>query len=200
MRNLDYLMSHPLDVLVEKTPASQALARKLVTTNDLLRLKVIARLHARGLPPQFSWTDLLQESFARVLDGSRRQPEGLSIVPFLAGVMRSIKTEYWRRARREARQLPKLLAELDIDEAHGGEPRTPLPTPERSLMALDELAAIDRLFAHDRQALLVIASLAEGKSPEEICKEHQLSKTDYDSTRKRIRRVLLREGLRSAQP
>ena len=67
-------------------------------------------------------------------------------------------------------------------------------------MALDELAAIDRLFADDRQALQVIASLAEGKSPEEICKEHQLSKTDYDSTRKRIRRVLLREGLRSAQP
>ena len=193
-------MSDPLDVLVEKTPASLALARKLVTANDLLRLKVIARLHARGLPPQFSWTDLLQESFARVLDGSRRQPEGLPIVPFLAGVMRSIKTEYWRRARREARQLPKLLAELDIDEAHGGEPRTPLPTPERSLMALDELAAIDRLFADDRQSLLVIAGLAEGRSPEEICTEHQLSKTDYDSTRKRIRRVLLREGLRSAQP
>jgi RNA polymerase sigma factor (sigma-70 family) len=200
MRNLDYLMSHPFDVLFEKTPASQALARKLVTANDLLRLKVIARLHARGLPPQFSWTDLLQESFARVLGGSRRQPEGLPFVPFLAGVMRSIKTEYWRRARREARQLPKLLAELDIDEAHGGEPSTPLPTPERSLMALDELAAIDRLFADDRQALLVIASLAEGRSPEEICKEHQLSKTDYDSTRKRIRRILLREGLRSAQP
>jgi hypothetical protein len=96
--------------------------------------------------------------------------------------------------------LPKLLAELDIDEAHGGEPRTPLPTPERSLMALDELAAIDRLFADDHRALLVIASLAEGKSPEEICTEHQLSKTDYDSTRKRIRRVLLREGLRSPQP
>jgi len=186
--------------LCERTPASQALARKLVTESDLLRLKVIARLHARGLPPQFSWTDLLQESFARVLDGSRRQPGGVAFVPFLAGVMRSIKTEYWRRARREARQLPKLLAELDIDEAHGGEPRTPLPTPERNLIALDELAAIDRLFADDSQALLVIAGLAEGKSPEEICNDHQLSKTDYDSTRKRIRRALLREGLRWAQP
>src|ERR1700758_4403412 len=113
MRNLDYLMSEPFAALLEKPPASLPLARKLVTANDLLRLKVIARLHARGLPPQFSWTDLLQESFARVLDGSRRQPEGLPMVPFLGGVMRSIKTQYWRRARREARQLPKLLAELD---------------------------------------------------------------------------------------
>jgi DNA-directed RNA polymerase specialized sigma24 family protein len=200
MSSLEYLMQFPFDGLCKKTPASQALARKLVTESDLLRLKVIARLHARGLPPQFSWTDLLQEAFARVLAGSRRQPQGLPIVPFLAGVIRSIKTEYWRRARREARQLPKLLAELGIDEAHGGEPRTPLPTPERSLIAQDELAAIDRLFADDSQALRVIAGIAEGRSPEEICKEHQLSKTDYDSTRKRIRRLLLREGLRSPQP
>jgi RNA polymerase sigma-70 factor (ECF subfamily) len=199
MRNLDYLMQFPFAALCETTPASQALARKLVTASDLLRLKVIARLHARGLPPQFSWTDLLQEAFARVLDGSRRQPEGLPFVPFLAGVMRSIKTEYWRRARREARQLPKLLAELDIDEARG-EAHTPLPTPERSLIALDALAAIDRLFADDRHALQVIAGLAEGRSPEEIRTQQQLSKTDYDSTRKRIRRVLLREGLRWAQP
>jgi DNA-directed RNA polymerase specialized sigma24 family protein len=200
MRSLDYLKQFPFDALCEKTPAAQALARKMVTESDLLRLKVIARLHARGLPRQFSWTDLLQEAFTRVLDGSRRQPEGLPIVPFLAGVMRSIKTEYWRRARREARQLPKLLAELDFDEAHGSEPRTPLPTPERSLIAQDELATIDRLFADDGQALRVIAGLAEGRSPEEICKEHQLTKTDYDSTRKRIRSVLLREGLRWAQP
>jgi RNA polymerase sigma factor (sigma-70 family) len=200
MHSLDYLKMFPFDALYEKTPASQALARKLVTESDLLRLKVIARLHGRGLPPQFSWTDLLQEAFARVLDGSRRQPEGLPFVPFLAGVMRSIKTEYWRRARREARQLPKLFADLDLDETRGGEPSNPAPTPERSLIAQDELAAIDRLFADDGQALRVIAGLAEGRSPEEICKEHQLSKTDYDSTRKRIRRVLLREGLRSPQP
>ena len=192
-------MQFPLDAFCEKTPASQALARKLVTESDLLRLKVIARLHARGLPPQFSWTDLLQEAFARVLDGSRRQPEELPFVPFLAGVMRSIKTEYWRRARREARQLPKLLAELDIDEARG-EAHTPLPTPERNLIALDALAAIDRLFADDSRALQVIAGMAEGKSPDEICKQQQISKTDYDSTRKRIRRVLFREGLRWPQP
>jgi RNA polymerase sigma-70 factor (ECF subfamily) len=114
--------------------------------------------------------------------------------------MRSIKTEYWRRARREARQLPKLLADLASDDAVGTEPRSAVPTPERSLIAQDELAAIDRLFADDNQALCVIAGLAEGRSPEEICKQHQLSKTDYDSTRKRIRRVLLREGLRSPQP
>jgi DNA-directed RNA polymerase specialized sigma24 family protein len=181
-------LSLAFDALCEKTPAARALDLHLVTESDLLRLKVIARLHARGLPPEVSWTDLLQEAFARVLDGSRRQPEGLAIVPFLAGVMRSIKAEHWRRARRQARELPKLLAD------------TPTPGPEGSLIAFQELNAINQLFADDAQATRVIAGLAEGRSPEEICTTHHLSKTDYDSTRKRIRRVLLREGLRSLQP
>jgi RNA polymerase sigma-70 factor (ECF subfamily) len=175
-------------VVIEKTPAAEALDRNLVTQSDLLRLKVLARLHARGLPPQVGWADLLQEAFARVLDGSRRQPEGLPIVPFVAGIMRSIKAGHWRRARREARQLPKLQA------------TDPVPNPERELIALQELALINKLFAADSQALALIAGLADGCSPEEICAANSMSKTDYDSTRRRIRRILLREGLRSPQP
>src|SRR5687768_4070956 len=88
---------------VSRTPAGLALDAKLVTEADLLRLKVIARLHARGLPPHVGWGDLLQEAFTRVLDGSRRQPEGVPMVAFLAGVMRSIKEQHWRQARRGAR-------------------------------------------------------------------------------------------------
>src|SRR6185312_11601971 len=90
--------------LTSRTPARAALDAKLVTVADLLRLKVIARLYARGLPAHIGWTDLLQEAFTRVLDGSRRLPEGVPMVAFLAGVMRSIKEQYWRQARREARQ------------------------------------------------------------------------------------------------
>jgi DNA-directed RNA polymerase specialized sigma24 family protein len=185
---------------VWRTPAAQALALKLVTEADLLRLKVIARLHARGLPPEMDWSDLLQEAFARVLDGSRRQPDGLPMVIFLAGVMRSMKTEHWRRAREKARQLPKLLADLGATDAPGGEPRDPAPDPERSLIAIQELIAITQLFAEDAQARRVIAGLAEERSPAEIRASYDMSETDYDSTRKRMRRVLLREGLRVPPP
>ena len=65
---------------------------------------------------------------------------------------------------------------------------------------MQELALIEQLFADDARALQVILGLAEGRSPEEICANYAISKTDYDSTRKRIRRVLLREGLRLPQP
>jgi RNA polymerase sigma-70 factor (ECF subfamily) len=191
---------HPLphyDVICEKTPAEQALALQLVTETDLLRLKAIARLHARGLPSDVSWSDLLQEAFTRVLDGSRRQPEGLPVLPFLAGVMRSIKAEHGRRAHREAMRLPKLLADTETVDVPEGEALDPAPNVERRLAAMQELEVIHQLFADDPQARQVIAGLAEEHSPEEICKRCAMSKTDYDSTRRRMRRLLLREGLRS---
>lgn len=180
---------------VPKTPAAQALALKLVTEMDLLRLKAVARLYARGLPAEVGWTDLLQEAFARVLDGSRNCPDGLPMVVFLAGVMRSIRTEYCRRAHRLGAQLPQMLAELDLG-GPASEASDPTPDPERSLIAMQQLAEIDRLFAADARALQIIEGLFEGWSPEQIRARYDMSKTEYDSTRKRMRRALLREGLR----
>jgi len=187
-------MQLPRDV--PRTPAAHALALQLVTKMDLLRLKSVARLHARGLPPEVGWTDLLQEAFARVLDGSRQSPEGVPMVAFLAGVMRSIRSEYCRRARRAAARLPQMLAELDLAgsaEAEAGDPR---PDPERSLIAMQQLARIQRLFADDPRALQVIGGLFEGWSPEQIRARYDMSRTEYDSTRRRLRRALLKEGLR----
>jgi DNA-directed RNA polymerase specialized sigma24 family protein len=191
---LEQIMKVPQDL--PKTPAAQALAQKLVTELDLLRLKAIARLHARGLPPEVGWSDLLQEAFARVLDGSRKCPEGVPMVAFLAGVMRSIRTEHCRRARRIAVRLPQMLVELDLSGGPEAEAGDPMPDPERSLIALQQLGEIERLFADDPRALQIIEGLFEGWSPEQFRARFDMPKTEYDSTRKRMRRVLLREGLR----
>lgn len=179
-----------------ETPAAQALALKLVTPMDLLRLKAIARLHARGLPPEVDWSDLLQEAFARLLGGSRTRPEGLPMVTFLAGVMRSIRTEHCRRARRAAARLPQMLNSLELARSMEYEAGDPAPDPERSLIAMEQLAGIHRLFLDDVQALRIMEGLFEGWSPEQIRTRYDMSKTDYDSTRRRMRRALLREGLR----
>lgn len=193
--NLKHIMQVPQEL--PRTPAAQALALQLVTEMDLLRLKAVARLHARGLPPEVGWTDLLQEAITRVLDGSRKCPEGLPMVAFLAGVMRSIRTEHCRRARRVGARLPYMLAELDPAGDVDNEAGDPSPDPERSLIAMQQLAEIDRLFAGDLRALQIIEGLFEGWSPEQIRARYDMSKTEYDSTRRRMRRVLLREGLRS---
>ena len=67
--------------LVDKrilTPAQAALALELIDQMDLLRLKSIARMYARGLPPEVAWDDTLQEALTRVIAGSRQRPEGVT--------------------------------------------------------------------------------------------------------------------------
>jgi len=125
-----------------------------------------------------TWDDLLQEAITRVLVGSRRQPDGVTMVAFLVGIMRS-------RVRIDQHRDPS--RELALSD--------PTHDPERSLMAREELAAIERLFAGDLAALQIIAGLAEGRSAAQIRAAAVISKTDYDSARKRMRRALLREGL-----
>lgn len=176
-------------------PAESALALRLITEMELLRLKTIAKLHARGLPPDVGWEDLLQEALTRVLIGARLPPENVPIVAFLAGIMRSLKSEHWRRATHQSGRLQTLRIDQAGDAARDVELRDPAPTPERSLSARQELTAIKQLFADDSVALKIIAGLADDLSAEQIRSAHAISRTDYDSARKRMRRTLLREGL-----
>ena len=195
------LTSWPKDFdLVPKTPAGRALESRLVTETDLVRLKVIAQLHARGLPPDIGWADLLQEAFTRVLEGSRRKPDGVPMVAFLAGVMRSLRDQYWRQARKWSRQMPRLLADLEVADVNENELLDPAPNPERRAMAMQAIEAMTQIFSDDVQAQQIIAGLFDGRSPEETCTAYSMSKTDYDSTRRRMRRTLVRAGLRLPQP
>jgi DNA-directed RNA polymerase specialized sigma24 family protein len=169
-------------------PTQRALGLNLVTKTELLRLKAIARMHARGLPPDVGWEDLLQESVTRVLLGSRQRPEGVTTVAFYAGVMRSLKSEHWRRIRSAGRaESPGEDAELELRDA--------APDPERAASVRQELAVIERLFAEDPVVLQIIAGLGAGLAAEQIRSTHRISKTEYDSARKRMRRALLRQGL-----
>ena len=183
------------ELIPVQPPADRALALQLVTNCDLLRLKVIARLHGRSLPPDVSWADLLQEAFARVLDGSRTIPPDVPPVAFLAGVMRSIKAEHWRRRRRATEQQPVLATEYQIVAPETAEACDPQPDPERWLIAAQQLEAIGLLFAQDPMALQIISGLGDGLTAEEIRRTLGLSKTNYDSARKRMRRTLIRAGL-----
>jgi DNA-directed RNA polymerase specialized sigma24 family protein len=188
---------HPIPPLVDKRilrPAQAALALELVSKLDLLRLKTIARIYARGLPPVGVWEDLLQEAITRVLTGSRRRPEGLTMVAFVAGILRSLRAHYWRRARRQPRDN-KLRIQQQGEESFALDLVDPTPGPERALEARQQLALIKLLFADDPTALKIIDGLGEGLSAEQIRRSAGLSKTDYDSARRRMRRTVLREGL-----
>jgi RNA polymerase sigma-70 factor (ECF subfamily) len=178
--------------------AETALALKLISRMDFLRLKTIARWHARGLPPDVGWDDLLQEALTRVMVGSRRKPEGVPMVAFLAGIMRSLRAEHWRRVR-GAPGAPEPLRIDTRDLSRAAALRDPAADLERALIAREQLDAIQQLFAGDPPALRILAGLAEGHSAAQIRAALKISKTEYDSTRKRMRRALLREGLTCEQ-
>ncbi len=180
-------------VTVGNTTVDTMCAIRALSDVDLLRLKAIARVWARGLPGGVGWTDVLNEAIARVLDGSRRWPPGVPLLAFLSGVMRSICDDHWRRARRDL----ELLVQWDdfVDLSAPDEEAQSAPDPERVLAAGQALAAIDRLFAGDAPVLKIIAGLADGLTAKEICRAYGMSECEYDTTRKRMRRAILRSGL-----
>ncbi|MGY3610892.1 MULTISPECIES: RNA polymerase sigma factor [unclassified Bradyrhizobium] len=158
---------------------------------ELVRLKALARLWSRDLPGGLGWSDILHEAIARVLDGSRPWPPEVPILAFLSGVMRSICNDHWRRARLEQR----LLVSRDDPEQRSwpSEQADEVPDPERVLAAAQALANVYRLFEADPPALKIIAGMADGLAAREICKVHDMSELDYDTTRRRMRRALLRD-------
>lgn len=176
-------------------PAQTALALDLISRMDLLRLKAIARVYARGLPPEVTWEDLLQEALTRIIAGSRRRPHGLTMVAFVAGILRSLRAEHWRRATHRSGSKGTLRIDHESDDSLALALSDPAAGPEQALSARQELLAIRQLFANDPVATSLIEGLGAGLSADEIRRSMGLTRTDYDSARKRIRRVLLREGL-----
>lgn len=188
----------PLPPLVDPRiirPTETALALGLVTELQLLRLKTLARWYSRGLPPDMTWEDLLQEALTRIIVGKRQVPDGVAIVAFIAGVMRSLRSEHWQRAKKSLAQGRRRTDNHPTAARHDTELIDPTPGPEHALIAQQELAAIRNLFADDAQALMILDGLARDLTPEEIRRAAGLSEIDYASARKRMRRVLLREGL-----
>jgi DNA-directed RNA polymerase specialized sigma24 family protein len=176
-------------------PRDVGAALEALSDDDLLRLRALARLRARGLPGGVAWSDLLHEAVLRALEGTRRWPPGVPLLAFLAGIMRSLCDEQWRRRRRES-ALPQpgdTMAATLVDTA-------PEIDPERVYAASEALAAVDRLFVSDAVALKVIAGLTNGLGAEEIQRHYGLSAVEYDTARRRMRRTLLRHGLAWAWP
>jgi DNA-directed RNA polymerase specialized sigma24 family protein len=175
------------------SPADMAAAIRSLPNTDLLRLCALARLRARALPQGVTWADLLNEAVLRALDGSRRCPPDVPVVAFLAGIMRSLCNDYWRRSRQEGSVMLAL---------HSGDGLAPqwsgaalVADPERTYAAAQALAAIDRLFAADPLALKIVAGLSGGMSAAEIRRHFCLTEVEYDTIRRRMRRALLRQGM-----
>jgi RNA polymerase sigma-70 factor (ECF subfamily) len=180
-------MLHPVrsDTAAASANAStEAVARALaaLTSSDLVRLKRLAQLRARLLPG-LEWDELLNEALLRALDGSRRWPDGVPLLAFIAGIMRSLVDGRVHERRR--------LAERTLA---GGETRVVAP-PDARLHARQCLAAIARFFAGDPDVLAFIGALAQQYLGGPDRPAPRLSQKRREAARKGLARAILRGQL-----
>jgi len=152
---------------------------------DTHRLKKIAWAYAAqcDLGPD----ELLQEAVTRALKGSRRCPRHIKVVPFLAQVMRSLRSDENKTQDRK----PDILSFSGSPEAEF-DPPDPSPTPEElwySQQRVKELwDEIHAVFRDDELAIDILEYRTEGYEAEEIRKDLGLDQTTYDSKLRFIRR------------
>jgi RNA polymerase sigma-70 factor (ECF subfamily) len=141
---------------------------------DQMRLKKIARIIAglmlRRTP--YDHDDLRQEAFDRVLSGRRVWPRGAPVGKFLAGVMKSIASEWKKKSK------PHELV---------GDPADPRCGVSQ-VMALIDMKKIVAKFDDDPEAQKILFLLMQEVRGEELQWSSGLGKVEYESKRKKIRR------------
>lgn len=151
-----------------------ALEQLLRNTPDMLRLEKISRLYARGLQPT-EGMDLLNEAFARALEGKRRWPRNVPIVAFLAQVMRGLASDIRDSLPTKANPAVDLF-----DDSCEGE-----------LNIIELIKEIMAIFKDDEEALSVLEYRIQSYSPKEVQDFLNMTPTQYGTILKRIRRKWL---------
>src|SRR5262245_5136072 len=123
--------------------------------------------------------ELVQEALYRVLAGARDWPRGLEKLRFLAGVIKSIAGDQKRALNRNVLPLTGEMEEVIGDK--GAE--------ERGIMArIDVIRITTVIFKDDPIAQKMVIGMADGARGEDLEQASGLSRTEYESKRKKMRR------------
>lgn len=164
------------------------------------RLRKIAAVLAAG--GRGKEDELLQETILRVLDGGRPWPQEVPLMPFLAGVMKSVahgeRAKVTRSPARRAASLYDGSGALVIDMADVG------PNPEEALA--EEQAAgrlrqrVSAAFEDDFDAQMLVEGMLDGLEGEPLRALTGLDTTAYASKRRLVRRRLSKLQAEGGQP
>lgn len=156
-----------------------------LTDADYTKLMIIAKCFARArlrgtvVEPQ----DLLQEAVVKTLAGQRRWNKRVSIIRHLDRVMESDAGHF-----AEKRALVSMEEMTDVP--HAGLRDSDDEGPD----AQEKLECVRELFEGDTATLRLLSLKGEGESPAAIRTAMGLSKTQYETILKRIRRRLVRHS------
>ncbi len=161
------------------------------------RLEGIGRA-AEGYEPE----DLLSEAVTRTLEGDRKwNKTAVDMVGHLIGVMKSLSSHMAESVG--IRKVSTYLESEVTQVTEGGDVVNPVehhpssrPGPDRILEAHQRVECIEQAFIEDKEVSQVIEALREGFSGPETQELLGISKTEYETRMKRMRRKasILDEG------
>jgi hypothetical protein len=196
------------------TAAEVMAAIESLSAEEFRRLKKAARYRIRGLgrPAQHrDYEDLLGEALASTLKGAEGGTEGrkwakdrVRFVKHLLEAMRSIANhwkESWERSGAECEEPDWLTAKEDEEGSvrrATERARDRRADTHRSCSAKQLLEELDKYFAADEDALLVIEARIEGMTVPEMIAGLKLSEKRVNAAHQRIRYCMETKGWTSA--
>jgi hypothetical protein len=190
--------NYPIRPPVFATRADVDAAIEALSPADERRIEKTSRYYIRGLGKltrSRSYKELQQDAITAIYigaedaDAGRHWPKNeVSFVKFFIRTMESTVSHWADEAKRE------VLDSETVAETEDGETRTllsqtpdPTPSPERELIAKEEVAQIVGVFNDDSEAWVVLEAWKLGMKGPEIMRDYGLSEKTYEAARKRIR-------------
>ena len=169
-----------------------------LTTSEWNRLHKAARSSLFGTG--FSdVNDLLNETFSRILNGSRNWRSDVPFVTFIINAMKSVadgdRNLIYRNEEILATDLPNNAPDLDRDpmERFGNKslsPETVIATEIDRVLAEEDLKIIEGHFKGNEAVEWVLMGIEDEMSASEIIEMSGMTKTQYESARKSLLRGL----------
>ena len=185
--------------------ASQAKVREALTSltdMEMAHLRYRAKFWAGSLGRHAAgrdWEDLLNEALTRLLSGQRSWNPEIGIVQVIDQAMRSIRSSWSEKGERSGVEALVSVAPTDAADDEGRVTVVPATESPESLAADRELIdQIQQLFADDEDAQTVLTGYDLGMKGPELLEVSGLSRKEFEAARRRIRRGIVREGLKNA--
>ena len=160
---------------------------EVLPDKEMNRLRLIA--YKFSTVSRLETDDFLQEAYARTLEGRRKCPRNVDVVKHMVETMRSMLSSEAKAHKRHPEQ--SLTFAEDAEDKQGDLPEES-PSPEDIILSEQEAGAIRLkllgLFEDDEVALLIVEGIMEGMEGEELRALTELSKQEYGSMRRKIRR------------
>lgn len=156
---------------------------------DWMRLRSAAQLYAvYPVEPE----GLVQEALCRAIAGTRKCPEKISVVRFVAEAIRSIAHDELQKV--ECQRDEVSVHDETIENPDAITPQEPGPTAEEMMISNEQTRGIENrlleLFGGDDEAQLIVLGMLTGTEGAELREVTGLNQTDFNSKRRYVRRKI----------